>query len=279
LKIFTSRSALSDYLTAKQSAKKKIGLVPTMGALHDGHLSLLQKARAESDVVVCSIFVNPTQFNDPKDLARYPRPVETDIEKLKAADCDVLFMPGVSEMYSGNEQWHIDLHGLDDILEGKIRPGHYQGVTQIVKKLFDIVKPDTAFFGQKDYQQVRVIAELVKQYQIPVKLVMCPIVREVDGLAMSSRNVYLSNTERQHALVLSKALELAKKLFSQRCINEIKEEVSRTFGNSEGVGLEYFEICDAQTLQPVTIKDGRELIALVAAKVGQIRLIDNMFLP
>ena len=278
MKIFTGRVALSAYLKEQQSEQKTIGLVPTMGALHAGHLSLIERARNESDVVVCSIFVNPTQFNDPGDLAKYPRPVETDIRKLQDAGCDVLFMPEVSEMYSGNEEWHIDLHGLDHILEGKIRPGHYQGVTQIVKKLFDTVEPDKAFFGQKDYQQVMVISEMVKQFQIPVKLIMCPIVREQDGLAMSSRNVYLSALDHEHALVLSQALNLSQKLFPEKSIPEIKEEVSRFISKSAGVMLEYFEICDSQTLQPATIKNGQNLVALVAAKVGQIRLIDNVIL-
>lgn len=278
MKIFTSRVALSAYLKEQHSEQKTIGLVPTMGALHAGHLSLVERARNESDVVVCSIFVNPTQFNDPGDLAKYPRPIEDDIEKLRNAGCHVLFMPEVSEMYIGNEKWHIDLHGLDNMLEGKIRPGHYQGVTQIVKKLFDTVQPDKAFFGQKDYQQVMVISELVKQFRIPVQLIMCPIVREEDGLAMSSRNVYLSSSDHEHALVLSKALNLSEKLFHERSIAEIKEEVSRFINKSEGVILEYFEICDPQTLQPVINKDGQSLVALVAAKVGPIRLIDNVIL-
>jgi pantoate--beta-alanine ligase len=278
LKIFTTRVALSKYLTEQQAAKKKIALVPTMGALHAGHLSLIERARKESDLVVCSIFVNPTQFNDPADLAKYPRPVESDIEKLKSASCDVLFMPEVSEMYSAPEDWFIDLHGLDNILEGKIRPGHYQGVTQIVKKLFDTVKPDIAFFGQKDYQQVMVIAELVKQYHIPVRIIMCPIVREKDGLALSSRNVYLSAAGHQYALALSKALNLATELFTERSIEEIKKEVNLYLEQAEGIEPEYFEICDSQTFLPVTNKDSNNLVALVAARVGTIRLIDNVIL-
>jgi len=265
-------------LTEQRSAGKVIGLVPTMGALHAGHLSLIRQARKASDVVVCSIFVNPTQFNDPNDLAKYPRPVEADIKQLENADCDVLFMPSVSEMYSEGEEWHISLNGLDDILEGKIRPGHYQGVTQIVKKLFDTVTPDKAFFGQKDYQQVKVITEMVRQYNIPVELVMCPIIREDDGLAMSSRNVHLSADEHQHALVLSRALNLAAQIFPDKSVSQVKEEVSRFVSHTPGVELEYFEICDTDTLQPVTEKDNGSLVALIAARVGSIRLIDNMIL-
>lgn len=278
MKIFTTRVALSGYLSEQKINGKSIGLVPTMGALHAGHLSLISEARRACDLVVCSIFVNPTQFNDPNDLAKYPRPLNADIEKLQEAVCDILFMPEVAEMYIEGESWHINLNGLDNILEGKIRPGHYQGVTQIVKKLFDTVMPDKAFFGQKDYQQVKVITELVRQYEIPVQLVMCPIIREDDGLAMSSRNVHLSADEHQRALVLSRALKLAGDIFPNKPIAEVKEEVKRFVNQIPGVDLEYFEICDQQTLQPVAAKDGTPLVALIAAKVGQIRLIDNIIL-
>lgn len=278
MKIFTTRAALSAYLADQIAVCKSVGFVPTMGALHAGHLSLIEQARKESDVVVCSIFVNPTQFNDPRDLERYPRPIESDIEKLQSAGCEVLFLPQVAEMYSADEKWHINLNGLDNILEGKIRPGHYQGVTQIVKKLFDTVNPDVAFFGQKDYQQFMVISELVRQYNIPVKLSMCPIVREADGLAMSSRNVYLSEAEHNQALSLSKALNMAKTLVASKSIEEVKVEIQRYFETAEGVQLEYFEICDRQTLLPVSNKSEGDLVALVAAKVGQIRLIDNIIL-
>ena len=278
MKIFTSRAALSGYLTEQRFAGKVIGLVPTMGALHAGHLSLIRQARRESDIVVCSIFVNPTQFTDPNDLAKYPRPVETDTKKLESADCDVLFIPSVTEMYSGEEAWHINLNGLDNILEGKIRPGHYQGVTQIVKKLFDTVRPHKAFFGQKDYQQVKVITEMVKQYNIPVELIMCPIIREDDGLAMSSRNVHLSPDEHQQALVLSQALNLAANIFSEKGIPEVKDEVTRFVKQMPGVELDYFEICNQETLQPVTDKNDGPLVALIAARVGSIRLIDNIML-
>jgi len=278
LKIFTTRVALSGYISEQKAGGKSVGLVPTMGALHAGHLSLISEARKACDLVVCSIFVNPTQFNDPNDLAKYPRPIEADVEMLKQAGCDVLFMPEVSEMYIEGESWHINLNGLDNILEGKIRPGHYQGVTQIVKKLFDTVMPDKAFFGQKDYQQVKIITELVRQHEIPVQLIMCPIIREDDGLAMSSRNVHLSADEHQRALVLSRALKLAGDIFPNKPIAEVKKEVSQFVNQISGVDLEYFEICDQETLQPVAVKNGRPLVALIAAKVGQIRLIDNVIL-
>ncbi|MGB4774102.1 MAG: pantoate--beta-alanine ligase, partial [Daejeonella sp.] len=190
MKIVTTRLALSEYLKQRKLEGNIIGLVPTMGALHDGHLSLIEIAKSKTDLVVCSIFVNPTQFTDLNDLKNYPRPVETDINKLEAISCDVLFLPEVEEMYNKDEIWQLDLGGLDQVLEGKIRPGHYQGVTQIVYKLFEIVKPDFAFFGQKDYQQFMVISKMVNLLNMPVKLVVCPIIREDDGLAMSSRNIH-----------------------------------------------------------------------------------------
>lgn len=278
MKIFTTRASLSEYLIDQKGMQKSIGLVPTMGALHDGHLSLIVAARQETDRVVCSIFVNPTQFNDPQDLAKYPRPVDTDIEKLSGAGCDVLFMPEVSEMYREDEQWHIDLKGLDQILEGAIRPGHYQGVTQIVKKLFDTVKPDKAFFGQKDYQQFMVISEMVKQYRLPVLLKMCPIVRETDGLAMSSRNIHLSDAEHRHALALNKALQLAKTMFPVNSLAEIKGEVQRFLKNAPGITPEYFEICNSKNFKPADEKGRQDLVALIAARVGNVRLIDNVIL-
>lgn len=278
LEIFSSRDALHNYLLDLRSAGKSIGFVPTMGALHAGHLSLIESARRTNDIVVCSIFVNPTQFNDKSDLENYPRPVEEDIEKLKTAACDILFMPEVEEMYSKSDQWHIELGGLDNILEGQIRPGHYQGVTQIVKKLFDTVQPDVAFFGQKDYQQFMIISYMVKTLNIPVKLVVCPIIREADGLAMSSRNVRLSTVERENALALYKSLLLANKLFDTESIEHIKNEVNDFLDSAPGIEPEYFEIYDAVNLKPVSDKSVKSIIALVAAKVGKIRIIDNMIL-
>lgn len=249
-----------------------------MGALHAGHLSLIEAARMKTDVVVCSIFVNPTQFNDKKDLENYPRPIEEDLKKLRAFKCDVLFLPEVDEMYNSSEFWKIDLGNLDKILEGKIRPGHYQGVTQIVKKLFDTVQPDYAFFGQKDYQQIMVITHMVKKLKIRVKLVICPIIREDDGLAMSSRNVYLLPGERIQALALYKSLTLAQELFKTESLNQIKKRVNAFLESCPGIEIEYFEIFNARTFEPVTSKRAATMIALVAARIGKIRIIDNMYL-
>lgn len=249
-----------------------------MGALHAGHLSLIEAARTKTDVVICSIFVNPTQFNDKRDLENYPRPIEEDLRKLREFNCDVLFLPEVDEMYNSSEFWKIDLGNLDKILEGKIRPGHYQGVTQIVKKLFDTLKPDFAFFGQKDYQQIMVIADMVKKLRIKVKLVICPIIRENDGLAMSSRNVYLLPEERLQALALFKALTLAQKLFKVESVPQIKNKVSAFLELCAGIEIEYFEIFNAHTFEPLTSKRAQTAIALVAARIGKIRIIDNMYL-
>jgi len=278
LKIFNNKEAIHNYLNDLRSEGKSIGFVPTMGALHAGHLSLINAARGKADIVVCSIFVNPTQFNDKRDLENYPRPIEDDLRKLREFKCDVLFLPEVDEMYNSSEFWKIELGNLDKILEGEIRPGHYQGVTQIVKKLFDTLKPDFAFFGQKDYQQIMVIAHMVKKLKIKVKLVICPIIRENDGLAMSSRNVYLLHGERLQALALFKSLTLARELFKIESVPQIKNQVSAFLELCPGIEIEYFEIFNALTFEPITSKKAQTAIALVAARIGKIRIIDNVYL-
>ncbi|MFM6976933.1 MAG: pantoate--beta-alanine ligase [Sphingobacteriaceae bacterium] len=278
MKIFSTRADLSSHLKKIKLAGKRIGFVPTMGALHAGHLSLIELARKHADVVVCSIFVNPTQFNDPKDLERYPRPIQKDTQALEQALCDVLFIPEVSEMYSAAEKWHIHLEGLDELLEGKQRPGHYQGVTQIVKKLFDCVQPDIVFFGQKDFQQFLVISKMVKKFRLKLELMMCPIIREKDGLAMSSRNTHLSPIERKNALALYQTLKQIKNSYQKQSIAELKKEAICKLQESSGVELEYFEICHTENLKPALSKKAKHLVALVAARLGQTRLIDNMIL-
>ena len=277
MEIFKTRAQLALCLDALRRSGKSIGLVPTMGALHSGHLSLVDAAKKQTDVVICSIFVNPTQFNDPADLEKYPRPVDEDIQKLNLI-CDVLFMPEVNEMYAPDESWSIDLGRLELVLEGQFRPGHYQGVTQIVKKLFDAVKPDKAFFGQKDFQQFKIIELMMRQLHIPVELVMCPIIREADGLAMSSRNVHLSPAEHSQALALSKTLSFVQQHFQSRSIAELNKTASQMLADSSGIELDYFQICDADTLEPVTNKTSKGIIALIAARVGNTRLIDNIIL-
>lgn len=279
MEILTSKSALREALDKVRKENKTIGFIPTMGALHKGHLSLLKIASELTDIVVCSIFVNPTQFNSQTDLEKYPRPIEADTELLKVSKCDILFLPTVSEMYPENDdKWEFDIGYLENLLEGKFRAGHYQGVTQIVKKLLDSVKPDYIFLGQKDYQQVMVLDRMVKVLKMPVEVVMCPIVREEDGLALSSRNIHLSAKEHQQALTLSKALTLTKQNFEYRDICELKSEAWNMLSEIEGISPEYFEICDAATLLPAESKDVDGIVALVAARVGNTRLIDNIIL-
>ncbi len=265
-------------LEPRKLAQQKIALVPTMGALHKGHVSLIKIAQQYADIVVCSIFVNPTQFTDPKDLEKYPRPLEHDIEMLQEAGCDFVFMPLVKEMYPAPEQWHIDLGNAEFLLEGEFRKGHYQGVTQIVKKLFDAVDPDLAFFGQKDFQQILMIRQMVAHFGLTLEIISCPIIREDDGLAMSSRNIHLSAEDRKNALVLNKALQYVKDHFNDYSIEELLQKAIDIINSTTGVELDYFTIANTDTLLPEYNKGAKQLIALVAAKVGETRLIDNMML-
>jgi pantoate--beta-alanine ligase len=278
LKVINTIAALKSLLSPIKLAKQKIALVPTMGALHKGHVSLIKIAQQHADLVVCSIFVNPTQFTDPKDLERYPRPLEHDIKMLEDAGCNVVFMPSVKEMYPVKEDWHIDLGPAEFLLEGEFRRGHYQGVTQIVKKLFDAVSPDVALFGQKDFQQVLMIKNMVAHFNMPVELISCPIIREDDGLAMSSRNIHLSPEDRQHSLILSSALAYIKDNFDKESISQLLSNAKEMVNRFPGVELDYLTIADGETLQPATEKSQSNLVALVAAKVGETRLIDNMLL-
>ncbi len=268
---------MQQYIAGLRAGGAVITFVPTMGALHRGHLSLIEQAKVLGDIVVCSIFVNPTQFNDPKDLEIYPRPILDDIQKLEAVGCDILFNPEVSEMYAGNEKWHLDIGELEGLLEGKFRPGHYQGVTQVVFKLFNVVKPDIALFGQKDYQQVLVIKRMIDLLSLPVKIEMCPISREEDGLAMSSRNIHLTPRDRQHALILSKTLNKVNQHFDPEKIDELKQLAEADITAEPGVALAYFEIADGDTLLPAN-KNTKSIVALVAAMVGKTRLIDNVII-
>jgi pantoate--beta-alanine ligase len=277
LKIFNTRQSLQQYLQQIKALNKTVGFVPTMGALHSGHLSLIVFAQQQNDVSVCSVFVNPSQFNDPKDLDKYPRTIEADIKMLEQINCDILFNPEVMEMYDVNEQWHLNIGETEHLLEGEFRPGHYQGVTQVVNKLFNIVNPDIAYFGQKDYQQFLIISKMVSMLAMPVKLVMCPIKRETDGLAMSSRNIHLTPNDRKRALILSKTLTGLANKFNLYNIAALKKEAQQMISEEPGVELEYFEIADGNTLHPAN-EDTSSIVALVAAKVGKTRLIDNVVL-
>lgn len=279
MEVTKTKTSLLAALRPYRDRGMRIGFVPTMGALHQGHIALIQHAKSLADVVVCSIFVNPTQFNDPKDLEKYPRPIETDIRMLQDAACDVLFHPEVGEMYGPDEFWQLDLGHLDRVLEGLHRPGHFQGVTQIVKKLLDAVQPDIACFGQKDFQQFKVVEHMVHTLQLPVTLEMCPTVREVDGLAMSSRNVRLTPQGRQQALALYRTLQRAKTGVGMKSLDALRKEAIAGLRNSPGVQLEYFAIYRADTFEEANeITPSQPLVALVAAWVDGVRLIDNLLL-
>jgi len=258
-------------------AGKRVGLVPTMGALHEGHLSLVRAAQVSSDVIAVSIFVNPTQFGPNEDLAKYPRSFERDCQMLEREKVDVVFAPSVEEMYPMGAVTWVTVEGLSEKLDGKSRPGHFRGVTTVVLKLFHIVEPDRAFFGQKDAAQVAVIRRMVRDLNLPVEIVVCPIVREPDGLAMSSRNAYLSPEERKRALVLRRSLERVRKLVDagQTDAAQLVAAGREEFGREIDVRLDYFEIVNPETLDPVPDISGGALLA-VAAYVGTTRLIDNM---
>jgi pantoate--beta-alanine ligase len=264
--------------TARRDGKR-LGFVPTMGALHEGHLSLVRAAKAGCDVVAVSIFVNPTQFGAGEDLAKYPRTFERDRELLERQGVSLLFAPSVEEMYPAGAMTWVTVDGLSDRLDGRSRPGHFRGVTTVVAKLFHIVDPDVAFFGQKDAAQLAIIRRMVRDLKFPVEIVGCPIVREADGLAMSSRNAYLDPQERTQALVLHRALVRVRKLFEageQRAVKLMatgREEIA----GEKSVRLDYFEIVNPESLDPVE-NVGRDVLVAVAAFVGTTRLIDNILL-
>lgn len=279
MQIFHSKNSLSLTLNELRKGGKSIGFVPTMGALHEGHISLVKKAKAENDVVVISIFVNPTQFNNKSDLEKYPRIPEKDVPMLKSAGGDILFMPEVSEMYpegAVSSERLLPLGSLGEVMEAKHRPGHFDGVITVVRKLFEIVGRSKAYFGQKDFQQLAVVRFLVKHENLPVEIISCPIIREEDGLAMSSRNMRLSPEQRKSARILSKALIAVEYEWNSKSIPELRELVTAVMKEEPTVKIEYFEIADRDTLLPATEK--KNAVACIAAYVGEVRLIDNVIL-
>ncbi len=278
MKIFKTKFAISEFLSAVRNQEIKIGLVPTMGALHDGHLSLVEQSKEKCNLTIVSIFVNPTQFNNITDLEKYPKPLERDIQLLESVGCDVLFIPEVYEMYSETDKWDYEVGPLNWVLEGEFRPGHYQGVTQIVFKLFDLIKPDKAFFGQKDYQQFLVISKMNQDLNLKIDLIACPIIREEDGLAMSSRNIRLSTFERKKSLVIFKSLEFISLNFRDEPIDQLLNKAKAFYADDKDLALEYLKICNPITLEEIHQKGNQKAIALVACMVGETRLIDNMFL-
>jgi pantoate--beta-alanine ligase len=264
-------------MAAARARKQRVSLVPTMGALHEGHASLIRQARAESDFVVVSIFVNPTQFGPHEDFHRYPRPLEADLQVCEAAGGDLVFQPEVAELYPPDYHTYVTVEQLQDVLCGASRPGHFRGVATIVLKLFNIVQPDLAFFGQKDAQQVRILQQMVRDLNVPVQLRVAPIVRAADGLALSSRNQYLDPEQRQRALVLSQALEEARQRLAagERAAEPLRHFLTEKIASTPGARLDYVAVVDAQTLQPVEALRGQLLVAL-AVFFGQTRLIDNL---
>jgi pantoate--beta-alanine ligase len=280
LKIFTTIHEMRSASRAVRRAGRRVGFVPTMGALHEGHLSLVRAARASSDIVAASIFVNPTQFGPSEDLAKYPRSFEHDCEMLEREGVELLFAPSVEEMYPAGAVTWVTVEGLSDKLDGRSRPGHFRGVTTVVAKLFHIVEPDSAFFGQKDAAQVAIIRRMVRDLHLPVEIVVCPIVREADGLAMSSRNAYLDPEQRKQALVLHRSLMRVQELAGagERDAAKLVAAGREAFAPERSVRLDYFVIVGPDTLDSVENISGGALVA-IAAFVGGTRLIDNILLP
>ena len=279
MEIFSTIIEVKKHLGAIRSEDKSIGFVPTMGALHEGHLSLIREAKKENDYVVCSIFVNPAQFNDKTDLEKYPKEIESDIEKLKIGKCDLVFNPSAEEMYPEPDNTVFDFGDLDKVMEGKFRPGHFNGVAIVVKKLFEIIEPARAYFGLKDYQQLVIIYQLTKDLNLPVEIVPCSTRREDNGLAMSSRNKLLSKAERKDASLIYQTLKSVKIQSGYTTISEIKEIVHLQFKKYGSMELEYFEIVDMYSLKPLRVwAESNNIIACIAVQVGKARLIDNLIL-
>ncbi|MDF1571703.1 MAG: pantoate--beta-alanine ligase [Bacteroidales bacterium] len=257
---------------------KTIGLVPTMGALHKGHISLINTAEKNGDFIVVSIFVNPTQFNNPDDLARYPRDLVSDLRMLVGHGVEIVFVPAVEEMYPEADTRQFDLSPLDQVMEGKFRPGHFNGVAQIVSRLFEAVQPDRAYFGQKDFQQLAVIRKLVDQLNLDIEIIGCPIIREADGLAMSSRNQLLTPEQRAAAPHIHAVLQKARALKNSRSPRELQAMVKEAINNHPLMQLEYFEIVDDQELKPIVSWDNSaNKVGCIAVHLSEIRLIDNIY--
>lgn len=279
MEIINSVKELKDKLYIHKSQKRSIGLVPTMGALHKGHISLVEKCSKENDITVVSIFVNPTQFNDKKDLERYPRTLEADCKLLGNIKVDIVFAPSVEEIYPEPDTRTFSYPPTDTVMEGKYRPGHFNGVCQIVSKLFDFVEPDKAYFGEKDFQQVAVIKAMVKDKKYSIEIIQCPIIRENDGLALSSRNALLTSQERLIAVNISKVLKNSIEYSLSHCLNETREWVINQINSIEGLKIEYYEIVDGETLNSIDKwEDSNYIVGCITVFCGStpIRLIDNI---
>lgn len=278
MEIFYEIKPLRAFLKSKRERQVSVGLVPTMGALHEGHLELISASRSQNDLTICSIYVNPTQFNNAQDLEKYPRTLDSDKEKLEKAGCDVIFAPGNEEMYGGQGDFRIDVGEIGSVLEGEFRPGHFNGVAQIVCKLFNIIQPNRAYFGQKDFQQFKVIEKLVHELQFDIQLTSVAIFREHNGLAMSSRNQRLNENEKAKATVFYQSLLMASELLRKgEQITTVKSKVKQKCEILPNVKLEYVELVDAENLKPVHDVSIKSVI-LIAGYVGDVRLIDNLLL-
>lgn len=277
MQIFYKTEALQQFIIQKKTEGKTIGLVPTMGALHEGHLELVKRCCNENDIAVVSIFVNPTQFNDKKDLELYPRTPEKDIELLNSVNCSVLYMPSVDEVYPTPDDRVFDFGMLEKVMEGAFRPGHFNGVAQIVSKLFQTITPDKAYFGEKDFQQLSIIRKMTKDLGLPILIVPCPIVREKDGLAMSSRNKRLHAFEREKAAKIAEFLSKSLTFAKEKTVRETIEFVINGLSSDPVFKMEYFEIVDGDSLQPVKTWDSSDyIVGCIAVYCGSVRLIDNI---
>ncbi|MDG5800888.1 pantoate--beta-alanine ligase [Marinilabiliaceae bacterium ANBcel2] len=277
MQIIELSSKMSSVAQLLRKERKTTGFVPTMGALHKGHLSLVEEAKKQCDIVIVSIFVNPTQFNDKNDLKNYPRDTKKDIELLKEVGCELLFLPDVKQIYPEPDNRTYDFGNLDKVMEGYYRPGHFNGVAQVVSRLFDIVKPDKAFFGEKDYQQLAIIREMTRKLNYDIEIVGVPTIREDDGLAMSSRNMLLTKEQRKKSTVIARTLFESYNFAKSKSIEETINFVVEKIDNVSGFNTEYFEIVDGDTLQRVNSWDQSGYIAgCIAVYAGDIRLIDNV---
>lgn len=277
MKVFEKVSELQHYLDSLTQSGKKIGFVPTMGALHQGHISLVERAVAENDVCVVSIFVNPIQFNNPDDLKNYPRTLEADLALLAPTGCQVVFGPSVKEVYPEPDNRVFDLGFLDTIMEGKHRPGHFQGVAKVVNRLFEIVKPTNAYFGEKDFQQIAVLRHMVALTRQGVNIISCPIVRESDGLALSSRNRLLTPEHRNNAPFIAKTLREARNKKELMGVKELSQWVIDQINSNPFLEVEYFEIANANTLEILSDwQPNKTAIGCITVKAGNVRLIDNI---
>lgn len=277
MKVINNIKELQQYLAEVRADKKQIGFVPTMGALHNGHVSLVSRSANENNECVVSVFVNPTQFNDKNDLLTYPRTLENDCVLLQQAGCTVVFAPSEKEMYPEPDTRVFNLGAVAEVMEGPRRPGHFNGVAQIVSKLFDIVKPDNAYFGEKDFQQVAIIREMVKQLNLPVNIVSCPIVREADGLAMSSRNTRLSDQQRRKAPLIARTLKESTTFVPVKSVKEVIDYVIGTINSESDMEVEYYEVVDGFTMQPITSwADTTYPVGCITVYCGKVRLIDNI---